>query len=102
MIIESVWGFDLNPLAVQVSRTNFLMAIADLLKDAPGNGSNSSPACGCCLLSGAAPDSEESWLSIKSAARLPTSRFCFQLSLPSIGQNSIKSLRLWATRRRRC
>ena len=36
MIIESVWGFDLNPLAVQVSRTNFLMAIADLLKDAPG------------------------------------------------------------------
>ena len=36
MLIESVWGFDLNPLAVQVSRTNFLMAIADLLKDAPG------------------------------------------------------------------
>lgn len=36
MIIESVWGFDLNPLAVQASRTNFLMAIADLLKDAPG------------------------------------------------------------------
>ena len=36
MIIESVWGFDLNPLAVQVSRTNFLMAIADLLKDVPG------------------------------------------------------------------
>ena len=36
MITESVWGFDLNPLAVQVSRTNFLMAIADLLKDTPG------------------------------------------------------------------
>ena len=36
MITESVWGFDLNPLAVQASRTNFLMAIADLLKDAPG------------------------------------------------------------------
>ena len=36
MIIESVWGFDLNPLAVQASRTNYLMAIADLLKDAPG------------------------------------------------------------------
>ena len=36
MIIKSVWGFDLNPLAVQVSRTNFLMAIADLLKDVPG------------------------------------------------------------------
>ena len=36
MIIDSVWGFDLNPLAVQISRTNFLMAIADLLKDAPG------------------------------------------------------------------
>ena len=30
MIIESVWGFDLNPLAVQVSRTNFLMAISRL------------------------------------------------------------------------
>ena len=36
MILESVWGFDLNPLAVQVSRTNFLMAIADLLKEVPG------------------------------------------------------------------
>ena len=36
MIIESVWGFDLNPLAVQASRTNFLMAIADLLKETPG------------------------------------------------------------------
>lgn len=35
-ITESVWGFDLNPLAVQVSRTNFLMAIADLLKKTPG------------------------------------------------------------------
>ena len=36
MIVDSVWGFDLNPLAVQVSRTNFLMAIADLLRDVPG------------------------------------------------------------------
>ncbi len=36
MIIDSVWGFDLNPLAVQAARTNFLIAIADLLKDAPG------------------------------------------------------------------
>ena len=36
MLIDSVWGFDLNPLAVQVSRTNFLMAIADLLKATPG------------------------------------------------------------------
>ena len=36
MLLKSVWGFDLNPLAVQVSRTNFLMAIADLLKGTPG------------------------------------------------------------------
>lgn len=36
MIIDSVWGFDLNPLAVQASRTSFLMAIADLLKETPG------------------------------------------------------------------
>lgn len=36
MLTTSVWGFDLNPLAVQVSRTNFLMAIADLLRDVPG------------------------------------------------------------------
>jgi hypothetical protein len=36
MLTSSVWGFDLNPLAVQSSRTNFLMAIADLLKAAPG------------------------------------------------------------------
>ncbi|MHB1102692.1 MAG: Eco57I restriction-modification methylase domain-containing protein [Devosia sp.] len=36
MLAQSVWGFDLNPLAVQSSRTNFLMAIADLLKATPG------------------------------------------------------------------
>lgn len=30
-ICRSVWGFDLNPLAVQTSRVNYLMAIADLL-----------------------------------------------------------------------
>jgi len=36
MLTQSVWGFDLNPLAVQSSRTNFLMAIADLLKATPG------------------------------------------------------------------
>lgn len=32
MIIQTVWGFDLNPLAVQSARTNFVMAIADLLE----------------------------------------------------------------------
>ena len=36
MVTDTVWGFDLNPLAVQASRTNFLMAIADLLKAEPG------------------------------------------------------------------
>lgn len=36
MLTNSVWGFDLNPLAVQSARTNFLIAIADLLKAAPG------------------------------------------------------------------
>lgn len=36
MLSTTVWGFDLNPLAVQIARTNFLMAIADLLKEIPG------------------------------------------------------------------
>jgi len=36
MIIKTVWGFDLNPLAVQAARTNYLMAIADLLMATPG------------------------------------------------------------------
>ncbi len=36
MLTQTVWGFDLNPLAVQSSRANFLMAIADLLKATPG------------------------------------------------------------------
>jgi hypothetical protein len=36
MLTKSIWGFDLNPLAVQSSRANFLMAIADLLKLCPG------------------------------------------------------------------
>ncbi|HMF52692.1 MAG TPA: N-6 DNA methylase [Candidatus Saccharimonadales bacterium] len=32
-ILENVWGFDLNPLAVQASRVNFLIAIADLVAE---------------------------------------------------------------------
>jgi hypothetical protein len=35
-LCASVWGFDLNPLAVQTARVNFLMEIADLLKASPG------------------------------------------------------------------
>lgn len=35
-LCTSVWGFDLNPLAVQTARVNFLMEIAELLKVAPG------------------------------------------------------------------
>lgn len=30
-LLDEVWGFDLNPLAVQAARTNFLIAIADLV-----------------------------------------------------------------------
>lgn len=30
-ILNEVWGFDLNPLAVQASRVNFLIAVADLV-----------------------------------------------------------------------
>jgi len=36
MLVTTVWGFDLNPLAVQSSRANFLMAIADLLRECKG------------------------------------------------------------------
>lgn len=36
MLITTVWGFDLNPLAVQTSRVNFLIAIADLLQHCKG------------------------------------------------------------------
>ncbi|MCT8352118.1 Eco57I restriction-modification methylase domain-containing protein [Photorhabdus kayaii] len=35
-LCDSVWGFDLNPLAVQTARVNFLMEIADLLAACPG------------------------------------------------------------------
>jgi len=35
-LCESVWGFDLNPLAVQTARVNFLIEIADLLAQCPG------------------------------------------------------------------
>ena len=35
-LCTSVWGFDLNPLAVQTARVNFLMEIACLLKASPG------------------------------------------------------------------
>lgn len=33
-ILDQVWGFDLNPLAVQAARVNFLIAIADLVSSA--------------------------------------------------------------------
>jgi hypothetical protein len=33
-ILDQVWGFDLNPLAVQSARVNFLIAIADLVSSA--------------------------------------------------------------------
>jgi hypothetical protein len=36
MLTSTVWGFDLNPLAVQSSRVNFLIAIADLLQQCKG------------------------------------------------------------------
>ncbi|WP_375263415.1 N-6 DNA methylase [Palleronia sp.] len=36
-IVHAVWGFDLNPLAVQTARVNYLMEIADLLRAAPGH-----------------------------------------------------------------
>lgn len=35
-LCSEVWGFDLNPLAVQTARVNFLMEIADLMAQAPG------------------------------------------------------------------
>lgn len=35
-LCTSVWGFDLNPLAVQTARVNFLMELAELLKISPG------------------------------------------------------------------
>lgn len=36
LLTENVWGFDLNPLAVQTARVNYLIAIADLLQASPG------------------------------------------------------------------
>lgn len=35
-IIHNVWGFDLNPLAVQTARVNYLIAISDLIMEVPG------------------------------------------------------------------
>lgn len=35
-VTTTVWGFDLNPLAVQTARVNFLIYIADLLTKVPG------------------------------------------------------------------
>ncbi|MFK3706167.1 Eco57I restriction-modification methylase domain-containing protein [Klebsiella sp. NPDC088457] len=36
LLCKSVWGFDLNPLAVQTARVNFLIEVADLLSQCPG------------------------------------------------------------------
>lgn len=36
LVLSSVWGFDLNPLAVQTARANVLMAVADLLRECGG------------------------------------------------------------------
>ncbi len=37
LLCDSVWGFDLNPLAVQTARVNFLIEVADLLTQCPGH-----------------------------------------------------------------
>ena len=37
ILCETVWGFDLNPLAVQTARVNFLIEVADLLAQTPGH-----------------------------------------------------------------
>jgi hypothetical protein len=34
-IVANIWGFDLNPLAVIASRTNYLFALGDLLQELP-------------------------------------------------------------------
>ncbi len=36
MLVRTVWGFDINPLAVQSARVNFLIAVADLLQQCKG------------------------------------------------------------------
>lgn len=36
LLCKEVWGFDLNPLAVQTARVNFLMEVADLLAQSQG------------------------------------------------------------------
>ncbi|MBT9395609.1 N-6 DNA methylase [Hymenobacter sp. NST-14] len=36
-LAHTVWGFDLNPLAVQTARVNYLIAVADLLAANPGH-----------------------------------------------------------------
>lgn len=36
LVTTTVWGFDLNPLAVQTARVNFLISIADILRKIPG------------------------------------------------------------------
>ncbi|MFD2785054.1 Eco57I restriction-modification methylase domain-containing protein [Hymenobacter rubripertinctus] len=36
-LMQTVWGFDLNPLAVQTARVNYLIAVADLLAQVPGH-----------------------------------------------------------------
>ncbi len=36
IILNNVWGFDLNPLAVQTARLNYLISIADLIVENPG------------------------------------------------------------------
>ncbi len=35
-ITKNVWGFDLNPLAVQTARVNYLISISDLIEENPG------------------------------------------------------------------
>ncbi len=71
MILESVWGFDLNPLAVQVSRTNFLMAIADLLKEVPGQEIEIPVLLADAVYSPARlPDSDESFVEYQVGSEL--------------------------------
>ena len=82
MIVESVWGFDLNPLAVQVSRTNFLMAIADLLRDAPGQQVEIPVLLADAVYSPARlPDSEESVIEYQIGSQIADLKFLLPTEL---------------------
>jgi hypothetical protein len=99
MLTTTVWGFDLNPLAVQSSRVNFLIAIADLLQQCKGKDVEIPVLLADAVYSPAPhPDGDQKVLSTASAVSKQICKLFYLLTWRVIACCSTKYSSSWEKR----